>query len=121
MAKQIDPVQKVVIVNGHPDILGMLEVALEDGRYDMVFLETDERAYSQIRRAQPNLVILCTQVTDLDAFGLLTMLKLDPETKNIPVLTYTRDEGQNSHSDICQFCEDGDEGIFDRQTPAKMN
>src|SRR5678810_1487269 len=81
------PVQKVVVVNGNTEVLGMLETVLEAGRYDMVFVESGDRAYSQIKRVIPNLVILCTRIEELDGFQLLTMLKLDPDTRDIPVLT----------------------------------
>jgi PleD family two-component response regulator len=81
-------IQKVVIVNGNPKILEMLETVLEAGHYDVVFVESNERAYSQIKRVQPNLVILCVGVEDLEGFQVLSMLKLDDETRDIPVLTY---------------------------------
>src|SRR5688572_13966959 len=101
------PVQKVVVVNGNTEVLGMLETVLDAGRYDMVFVESSERAYSQIKRVVPNLVILCARIEDLGGFQLLTMLKLDPETKNIPVLTYTTEyEGQDFDAAISQIAED---------------
>jgi CheY-like chemotaxis protein len=81
--------QKVVIVNGNAEILEMLETVLEAGHYDVVFVESSSHAYSQIKRVQPNLVILCVRIDDLDGFQVLSMLKLDDETRDIPVLTYT--------------------------------
>jgi len=82
-------VQNVVIVNGNAAILDMVETALDAGHYDVVFVENSRHAYSQIKRALPNLVILCLQVDDMDGFQVLSMLKLDEDTKSIPVLTYT--------------------------------
>ena len=104
------PVQKVVVVNGNTEVLGMLETALDAGRYDMVFVESSDRAYSQIKKVVPNLVILCTTIEELDGFQLLTMLKLDAQTKDIPVLTYTTEnEGQDFDSAISQLADDEDE------------
>ena len=85
----VTPVQKVVVVNGNTEVLGMLETVLDAGRYDMVFVESSEHAYSQIKKVLPNLVILCTRIEQMDGFQLLTMLKLDEETRDIPVLTCT--------------------------------
>jgi CheY-like chemotaxis protein len=82
-------VQNVVIVNGNAAILDMVEMALDAGHYDVVFVENSRHAYSQIKRVLPNLVILCLQVDDMDGFQVLSMLKLDEDTKSIPVLTYT--------------------------------
>jgi PleD family two-component response regulator len=104
------PVQKVVVVNGNTDVLGMLETVLDAGRYDMVFVESSDRAYSQIKKVVPNLVILCTRIEELDGFQLLTMLKLDAETKDIPILTYTTEyEGQDFDAAISQLADDEDD------------
>ena len=83
--------QKVVIVNGSPDILELLETVLEAGRYDIVFVESSAHAYSQIKRVKPNLVILCVRIDEMETFQVLSMLKLDEETRDIPLLTYTAD------------------------------
>ena len=56
--------QKVVIVNGSAEILDLLETVLDAGHYDVVFVESSEHAYSQIKRVQPNLVILCVRIDD---------------------------------------------------------
>jgi PleD family two-component response regulator len=81
--------QKVVIVNGSAEILELLETVLDAGHYDVVFVESSSHAYSQIKRVQPNLVILCVRIDDADGFQVLSMLKLDDDTRSIPVLTYT--------------------------------
>ena len=118
------PVQKVVVVNGNTEVLGMLETVLDAGRYDMVFVESSDRAYSQIKKVVPNLVILCTRIEELAGFQLLTMLKLDEETKDIPILTYTTEyEGQDFDSAISQLADaDDEEDFLPPQRPAlRMN
>ena len=104
------PVQKVVVVNGSTEVLGVLETVLDAGRYDMVFVESSDRAYAQIKKTLPNLVILCTRIESLEGFHLLTMLKLDDETRDIPVLTYTTEyEGQDFDAAISQLADDEEE------------
>jgi PleD family two-component response regulator len=93
--------QKVVIVNGDAQILELLETVLDAGHYDVVFVESSAHAYSQIKRVQPNLVILCVRIDDLDGFQVLSMLKLDAATRDVPVLTYTTEyEGQETEAEI---------------------
>lgn len=93
--------QKVVIVNGTPEILNLLETVLDAGHYDVVFVESSHHAYSQIKRVQPNLVILCVRIAAADGFQVLSMLKLDEETRAIPVLTYTTEyDGQESDEEV---------------------
>src|SRR5712671_4134264 len=98
--------QKVVIVNGSTDMLALLETVLAAGHYDVVFIESSEHAYSQIKRVQPNLVILCVRIDDADGFQVLSMLKLDQETSGIPVLTYTTEYGsQDAEAEISEPSE----------------
>ena len=92
--------QNVVIVNGNTDMLSVLETVLDAGHYDVVFVESSDHAYSHIKRVQPNLVILCMRIEDRDGFQVLSMLKLDDETRRIPVLTYTTEyEGQETEEE----------------------
>ena len=111
--------QKVVIVNGSPEMLEVLETALDAGHYDIVFVESSAHAYSQIKRVQPNLVILCIRIEDLDGFQVLSMLKLDEETRTIPVLTYTTEyEGQETEEEIS---EPSDTEMFSPKPAMPMN
>ena len=98
--------QKVVIVNGSTETLALLETVLAAGHYDVVFVESSEHAYSHIKRVQPNLVILCMSLEDRDGFQVLSMLKLDNETRRIPVLTYaTEFEGQEVEEEFPETSE----------------
>ena len=98
--------QKVVIVNGNPEMLETLETTLDAGHYDVVFVESSDHAYSQIKRVQPNLVILCVRIAEADGFQVLSMLKLDAETREIPVLTYTTEhDGPESPDEGPEFSE----------------
>src|SRR5436305_15077702 len=81
--------QKVVIVNGSAEMLELLETVLDAGNYDVVSVESNEHAYSQIKRVQPTLVILCLRLDAVAGFQVLSMLKLDSETRATPVLTQT--------------------------------
>ena len=98
--------QKVVIVNGNAQILDVLETALDAGHYDLVFVESSQHAYSQIKRVQPHLVILCVLFEDAEGFQVLSMLKLDDETRRIPVLTYTSEyDGEESEEEVAKPSE----------------
>jgi PleD family two-component response regulator len=85
--------QNVVIVNGNTQVMGLLESVLDAGRYDVVFVESSAHAYSQIKRVRPHLVILCVRMNDADGLQVLSMLKLDEDTRDIPVLTYASEDG----------------------------
>ena len=110
--------RKVVVVNGNPEVLAMLESALEGGRYDLLFADAGEHAYSLIKREQPDLVVLSVHIDELEGFQLLSMLKLDPGTRHIPVVTYTNDGDTESEADE----EADNEGLeFTPQAPMRLH
>jgi CheY-like chemotaxis protein len=82
-----DAMQKVVIVNGTTDLLDMVQPVLTAGHYDVVFVESNAHAYSHIKQERPSLVILCLDMHERAGFQVLSMLKLDDETRTIPLLT----------------------------------
>jgi CheY-like chemotaxis protein len=114
--------QKVAIINGTPEVLALIENVLSAGHYDIVFVESVAHAYSHIKRVQPNLVILCVHFDNMDALQVLSMLKLDEDTRAIPVLTYTA--GYESQEEEPEEEEDPDAGamsIFSTAPGMRMN
>ncbi|MBI3400462.1 MAG: hypothetical protein HY048_03490 [Acidobacteria bacterium] len=93
-------VQKVAIVNGTPDVLRLLDPVLDTGRYAVVFVESARHAYSDIKRLQPNLIILCLDAADAAGFQVLSMLKLDDDTRRIPLVTFTADFDGRKLADV---------------------
>jgi CheY-like chemotaxis protein len=91
--------QQVVVVSKQSQLNGLLETVLDAGQYDVVFVESTEHAYSHIKRLSPHLIIVCLDIDDLDGFQVLSMLKLDHETKHIPVVTCTMSEDDHATED----------------------
>ncbi|MDP1568918.1 MAG: hypothetical protein Q8L86_02855 [Vicinamibacterales bacterium] len=86
---------RVVVVGGGPEVLTFAEPLLPRGAYEADFLEGYDAPYGAIRAERPDLVVLCLRIEDHEGFQLLSMLRLDPATRQIPVLTYTTEfEGQ---------------------------
>ena len=114
--------QKVAIINGNPEVLALIENVLSAGHYDIVFVESVAHAYSHIKRVQPNLVILCVHFDNMEALQVLSMLKLDEDTRSIPVLTYTA--GYESQEEEPEDEEDPDAAamsIFSTAPGMRMN
>ena len=88
----------VAVVSRNPHV-GILDALLEAGNYDVVFIESVDHAYSQIKGSTPHVVILCLDMDDAACFQILSMLKLDSATADIPVITYVTEPGVMSSSD----------------------
>ena len=67
-APAIKALRKVVVVNGNPEVLELLKSALDGGRYDLVFADAGQHAYSIIKREQPDLVVLAVRIDVMEGF-----------------------------------------------------
>lgn len=84
--------QLALLVGGGADALAIVEPVLDGRVYDVEFVDADDEPYATITALKPDLVVVSLDLEDLGGFQLLTMLRLDPETASIPVLSYVRDD-----------------------------
>ena len=75
-----------VVVVGRSDRSPVVDALFGATAWDVVFVESTARAYSQIRRVLPDVVIVCCEFDDPSAFQVLSMLKADNRTSRIPVI-----------------------------------
>ena len=111
--------QQVVVVSKQSQLNGLLETVLDAGQYDVVFVESTEHAYSHIKRLAPHLIIVCLDIEDIDGFQVLSMLKLDAETRNIPVVTCTVSPADDAVPD--EGPEPNDDNVFSEPQAVCMN
>jgi PleD family two-component response regulator len=110
--------QQVVVVSKQSQLNGLLETVLDAGQYDVVFIESTEHAYSHVKRLNPHLIIVCLDIEDIDGFHVLSMLKLDDDTKNIPVVTCTvTQEDEATHDESLDRPDD----VFDQPAAMQLN
>jgi DNA-binding response OmpR family regulator len=88
--------QLAVFVGGGHDALGVVEPVLDGRAYEVEFVASDDEPYATIAALKPDLVVVSLGLDDLAGFQLLSMLRLDPETAGIPVLSYVRDDEVNA-------------------------
>jgi DNA-binding response OmpR family regulator len=79
----------VLIVEDVPDILRLLEETLKFKGYHAVTAYNGQEALEIIQRQKPDLVITDIMMPKLDGFGLVHRLRINPETRNIPVIFLT--------------------------------
>jgi PleD family two-component response regulator len=101
--------QKVVVVSGTRAAFDLLESVLDAGHYDVVFVADVDHAYSQIKQNRPDLVVMCIGLDNPIGFQVLSMLKLDADTRRIPVLTCASEFGVDNAREEPDEEERGDE------------
>jgi CheY-like chemotaxis protein len=79
----------VLIVEDVPDILKLLEATLKFKGYRVVTAMNGHEALEAIQHERPVLVITDIMMPRLDGFGLVHRLRLNPDTRDIPVIFLT--------------------------------
>jgi CheY-like chemotaxis protein len=89
----------VLVVDDIPDILKLLDATLQFKGYRVVTARDGQEALEAIQQEHPALVIADILMPKMDGFSLLHRIRLDPETRNIPVIflsaTYVAQEDKD--------------------------
>ena len=77
----------LLVVEDIPNILELIDTTLKfKGGYRVGTAHNGEEALEAIRRERPALVVTDILMPKMDGFSLVHRLRLDPETRNIPVV-----------------------------------
>jgi CheY-like chemotaxis protein len=79
----------ILIVEDVPDILRLLEETLKFKGYRAVTAYNGQEALEKIQQERPRLIITDIMMPKLDGFGLVHRLRINPETREIPVIFLT--------------------------------
>jgi DNA-binding response OmpR family regulator len=79
----------LLIVEDDPDILKLLNTTLTFRGYRVVTALNGKDGLEAIQKERPALVIADIMMPKLDGFGLVHRLRLNPETRNLPVIFIT--------------------------------
>ena len=89
--KNADPVmkKKILIIDDEGDLLKMVGMRLEASGYDVITLDSGERAMAVIRAEKPNLVLLDVLMPGKNGCEVCAEIKADDTIKNTPVIIFT--------------------------------
>jgi len=68
------PRPKAALVNGSVHTLLELDTLLGGAAYDVVLVDSEGLAYSQIKHDRPDVIVLCARADDLDRWGDLPLV-----------------------------------------------
>jgi PleD family two-component response regulator len=84
--------QLALFVGGGTDALAHVEPLLSGRSYDVEFVDMNDEPYATVAALRPDIIVVNLELADEAGFQLLTMLRLDPETAQIPVLSYVQEQ-----------------------------
>jgi DNA-binding response OmpR family regulator len=79
----------LLIVEDDPDILKLLDTTLRFRSYRVVTARNGKEGLESVHKERPAIVIADIMMPKLDGFGLVHRLRLNPETRDIPVIFIT--------------------------------
>jgi DNA-binding response OmpR family regulator len=86
---------ETLVVARDVDGLGFLQRVDGTDGFSPMLLSPLSQAYAQIKRWHPSLIVICTNLDDVEGCQLLTMLTVDPETRQTPILVLTTDDAED--------------------------
>lgn len=89
------PRGRLLVVDDQPTNIRLLYEAFHQ-QYDIFMAANGEEALEQVRRAQPDLVLLDVMMPGIDGYEVCRRLKSDPQSAQIPVIFVT---AQRSEAD----------------------
>lgn len=81
-----DQTRYLLVVEDIPDILNLLEATLKFKGYRVVTARNGEEALEALEKERPALIITDILMPKMDGFNLVHRLRINPETRTIPVV-----------------------------------
>ena len=79
----------LLVVEDIPDILKLLDATLKFKGYRVVTAQNGQEALDAIQRERPAMIITDILMPKMDGFSLVHRLRINPETRDIPVIFLT--------------------------------
>ena len=79
----------LLIVEDDPDILKLLDTTLKFRGYRVIKAQNGKDGLETVQKERPALIITDIMMPKLDGFGLVHRLRLNPETRDIPIVFIT--------------------------------
>jgi DNA-binding response OmpR family regulator len=76
----------VLVVDDEPDVLRLLEVVLGNHGHRVITARTGLEALAAAQEQRPDLVLLDVMMDDMDGWEVLRLLKMDEQTRELPVV-----------------------------------
>lgn len=80
---------RVLVIDDDPEMILLVEGALEGSRYDVVGALSANEGLQKARMLRPDAILLDVMMSEIDGWRTLHHLKQDPETASIPVVMHT--------------------------------
>ena len=79
----------ILVVEDNPSNVKFIELFLETAGYHVCAVENAETAQKAIETTRPALILMDIQLPGMDGLTLTSLLKMEPATRDIPIVALT--------------------------------
>ena len=80
---------KILVVDDDKQVLRLIEAMLGPKGYNLILISESAKAIDVARRDKPQLILLDVMMPEVDGYSILSEMKKDQITKDIPVIMVT--------------------------------
>lgn len=80
---------KILVVDDEPEFVDMLKMRLEANHYEVITAYDGEDGLKEVKENKPDLILLDIMMPVMDGPTMAEQLRLDPQTKDIPIIFLT--------------------------------
>lgn len=88
----------ILMVNRAPALLDFVRVILDDARFNVTTTNAVPLTFALIATAQPSLLIMDLEITEVSGWDLLVRLHTEARTARIPVIITAKDDRLLAHA-----------------------
>lgn len=81
--------QRLLVADRDPEVLTLLEESLALQGYQVQVASDGQEALAQVYEYEPDLILLDTQLPEVDGYEVIRRLKNDDSTRSIPIIVLT--------------------------------
>ena len=92
--------KRILLCDDEIHILRAVEFKLKRAGYDVQIARDGQEAWEAIKAQKPDILITDCQMPRLDGFGLVRLVRQNPDTEDLPVLMLTAKGFELSHKEL---------------------